>query len=276
MTSHGEHLLVSCDPESGHVYSFEWDSGNLRWVWPSGSGVSSGLIVVDGLVILVTLDNELVALDVAYGVEEWRTVGVAARRATRSTATPVVIDGDIMWGRQDGMLSRRVASTGEIVWETELPAAVSTDLLQHGGNVILGLVNGHMVRIDPADGNVLSDSDLGVMPTYRWLPVDNDHIVGMTGTGRMERLVMCVDATTLETIWTFETPDEIKFSNVQPALGWGAVLVATDEPALYAIDPTSGALKWKATVAHPPRTIKIVDDDLYIGTFSGTLSAYRK
>lgn len=276
MVRHDDRLFVAADPDEGHVYAIEWKTGDVIWSWPSGSGVSSDLMVVEGRVIVVTLVNELVALDAETGDELWRTEGVEGARAAPVTPTPVIVEGDIVWGSADGRLERRKVEDGEVVWDRQLEANVSMDLVLQTDDVILGVDDGRMLRIDPSDGRTMAEANLGAMPAYRWLPAGDNLLVGMTGVSGTERLVVGIDARTLEIKWLLEAPDGFAWTSAQPAVAWGSVLAGTGEPALFAIDPETGDIQWKADVEKSPRTIKVVGKDIYIGTFAGTLLAYRR
>jgi hypothetical protein len=276
MVRHEDQLLVPADPIGGHLYAFDEATGALNWKWPSQTGVSSDLLVVDDYVIAVTLANELVALDVYTGENVWTTDGAPDVRGIHPTSpTPVVVDNDLIWGRKDGWLSRRNVDTGEVLWMQDLTAEVSTDLLFHGGRVILGTSDGQLRAINPVDGTSLAATMFEMAPTYRWLPVDERLVVGMIGEGGSGRELVCVDAETLEVKWTLSAPSNNTWTTSQPTVARGLVLAGTDEPLLYGVDPESGKVTWTSDVEKSPRIIKVVDDRMYVGTFAGTLMAFR-
>jgi outer membrane protein assembly factor BamB len=65
---------------------------------------------------------------------------------------------------------------------------------------------------------------------------------------------------------------------VKTDLAWfdgAVVLVGSEEPALYALDPDSGQILWRAVTDHPPRTVSVDGDQMFVGTFGGMLNAYR-
>ncbi len=277
MVLHDDRLFVAADPVGGHIYSFDPISGERYWLWSAESGVSSDLMVVDNRLIAVTLDNELIALDVTTGELLWTSEGAGEiRGASPTTPSPVVFEGDLIWGRKDGVISRRNVATGEVIWSTLLGSEIGTDLFLHEGALILGLADGGLLRIDPADGERLAETEIGAVPTYRWLPAGKDLIVGMTGiVGNFRRLI-CLDSRTLDLKWSITAPEDHGWTSSQPTIAWGHILVGTNEPMLYAIDPESGETIWTVEVPKSPRTIKVVDDHIYIGTFGGTLLAYRR
>ncbi len=275
MTRHEGSLLVASDPIDGHIYSFNEKNGELRWKWASDSGVSSDLFVVDDRVIAVTLANELVALNVDDGQLLWETEpSYEDDRSIPITSSPVEWDGNLVFARADGRLSCHSINDGQTVWTTTLGASPSTDLVVVGEHVVCGLADGRLIRFDPANGSVLAEYALDVAPTYRWHVTNDNGLVGLTGVEGANRRLICVDGTTLKSRWSLSPPDGEVWTIAQPALAWDHVLVGSDLPALYAIDPANGNVRWSAYTEHPPRTLRVVDDHIYIGTFDGTLNAY--
>lgn len=275
MVRHQDGLFVAADPTNGLVYHFEAASGELRWYWDSVAGVSSDLFVHDDRLVVVTLFNELTALDVATGYELWRSEPVDASGLSPVTPTPVAIEDDLLFGRADGRLSLHTAESGTTIWTRDLGAGISTDLLRLEESVYLGLDDGRFLRVDPATGETEGYVALDFFPSYRWFATEPGVVVGMTGVDGSERHLIGIDPVSMEILWNLESPDERGWTIAQPGLGWESVLVGNREPALYAVDVSTGHIRWRAGLDHPPRTVKVVEDDLYIGSFDGMLSAYR-
>lgn len=276
MTRRDGSLFVAVDGAGGYVYAFDPLTGDVLWKWRSAAGVSSDLIVHGDTLALVTNDNRLTTLNVATGTLYWQTE--ATQQEGRDIApvkpTPVFLDGELIFGRPDGRVAGFRLSNPEPVWETWLKTGVTTDLVVSGDAVFLGTFDGHVYRIN-ASGSVVKQAQIGSTPTYRWMVID-DLLIGLTGISGADRELVALDALTLEQKWRLRSPGPKGWTTAQPAWGWDAVLVGDAEPALYAVDPRSGAIRWRAATDHPPRTVSADGDEVFIGSFDGTLDVYRR
>ena len=78
---HGEPLLLGdrviiptdSDPK-GHLYSFDIASGDLLWKVPFDQGVSATPLLIDGRVVAVSAEGEVVAVDPKNGSPIWHEV----------------------------------------------------------------------------------------------------------------------------------------------------------------------------------------------------------
>jgi outer membrane protein assembly factor BamB len=276
MNRYGGGLLVASDATEGHIYLFDEESGDVRWKWPSRSGVSSDLIVHGGRVVAVTFDDELVSLDARTGEELWRTEASEGQSDLPVTSSPVVWDDDLIFARADGRLSRHQSKSGQVLWTSETGAGASTDLVTFRDHVLCGLSDDRIIGFDPANGEIVAETFLEGTPYSRWFVVGDRDLVGLTGLEGPGRRLVCVDGSTLELRWTLAAPTDEAWTIAQPALAWGHILVGTNSPALYAVDPNTGEIAWRALTDASPRTVKVVDSDIYIGSFDGTLNAYRR
>jgi outer membrane protein assembly factor BamB len=268
-------LFVASDPTGGHIYRIDALTGHVVWKWRTEKGVTSDLLARDDRIVAVTVDNRLTELDPRTGELLWQSDAVQAQRFAPVTPTPVFLGDALVFGRADGRVSYHAMPQSAPLWETWLAAGVTTDLLVVDDAVVLGTADGTVYRIGP-EGQILREVKLDTMPTYRWMLAGGPVLVGMTGvTGPLRELV-ALDPVTLDALWSEATADPEGWTTAQPALGWGLVLVGNAEPALYAFEPMTGELRWRADTDHPPRTLTVDGDELFVGTFDGTLNVYRR
>jgi outer membrane protein assembly factor BamB len=217
-------LFVAADGIDGHVYRFDSRTGEVLWKWRSAAGVSSDLIVHEDTLVLVTNDNRLTTLDITTGAVYWQT---AATEESRDVApvkpTPTFLDDTLIFGRPDGRVAGYRLSSPEPVWETWLPAGVTTDLVVFRKAVILGTLDGHVYRLD-AGGHIVAEVQIGATPTYRWM-VNEGVLVGMTGIAGPDREFIALDPLTLDEAWRLRSPDRKGWTTAQPARAWDSVLV---------------------------------------------------
>ena len=72
-------------------------SGTEQWRFATGSGVSSSPAVADGVVFVGSWDGNLYAIDAASGTEQWRSA-----TGDRVSSSPAVADGVVFLGGGDG------------------------------------------------------------------------------------------------------------------------------------------------------------------------------
>ncbi|MEJ2721399.1 MAG: PQQ-binding-like beta-propeller repeat protein [bacterium] len=280
-TFHGElarrdsSLFIAVDGIGGNVYRFDSRTGDVVWKWRSNAGVSSDLVLRGDTLVLVTNDNRLTTLDAATGWVYWQTEAAEGSRSIAPVKpTPTFLNNELIFGRADGRVAGYHLSSSEPLWETWLPAGVTTDLVGSGDAVILGTLDGSVCRLD-TDGDIVGQVQIGATPTYRWMVIDG-FLIGLTKVAGADRELIALDANTLEQRWRLRSPHAKGWTTAQPAWGWGSVIVGDSEPALYAVDPRSGEIRWRAKTDHPPRTVSVDGNELFMGTFGGTLDVYKR
>jgi len=150
----GEDGAIFFGSWDNHVYALEPD-GELRWQYETGSAVNGSPVLVDGLVIVGSLDGFCYALDAATGEFVW-----AYLIDTEVQASPLYANGRVYFGGYDGTVHAVDAETGEGIWiaDTEsLPPLVKpTDLtriyaapvLASDGLILVGTGSGVLYAFD--------------------------------------------------------------------------------------------------------------------------------
>lgn len=105
----------------GEVYKLSAQTGELQWSFPAKSEVLTEVVVKDKLVYVLTANNSLYALDKQTGSQVW----LYARQDTsfmniRGGSKPIVKDGVLYAGFNDGAMVALNAFTGNVKWEKQL------------------------------------------------------------------------------------------------------------------------------------------------------------
>jgi outer membrane protein assembly factor BamB len=163
--------------------SIEWQrqlvAGPNDWAY----GVASTPALADGRLFVPTQYEFLFALDAGTGAEDWRhavgmsTVHPAHYQASAKTFTgSPVVTGEILWiGGGDGLLRALDASTGQMMWSTDLGAPILSGPVPAGFALYVGTWDGTMralvapeaIVVEPtppqgsADGDDASPGDGG-------------------------------------------------------------------------------------------------------------------
>jgi|GEM_PF-1430467 outer membrane protein assembly factor BamB len=139
------------------VYAVDAIDGTRRWATMYRGTNAAGPTAVTDEVVLATVGDELVGLDVATGIEQWSF--------DRSVQSGITVDGDTVYvvGRQDGSATLFALSVGDgsLGWAAPVDAetdpvtpVVAGDTVYAGGNALQAF--------DVASGETRWSADYGV------------------------------------------------------------------------------------------------------------------
>ena len=220
---------------------------------------TSSPAVYQGKVYFGSGDGGIYAVDAASGLLQWKF-----QTGNVVHGSPAVVNGIVYVGSFDSRLYALDAETGQQKWVFQggLDPAVHNQVgFQSSPAVVDGVVyigsrDAHVYAIDAITGNKKWD-----YPTSKsWVnttPAMRDGVV-YAGTSDSSRL-MALDAKTGRLRFNFDTKAYV-FSS--PALAGNTVYVGSHNGKLYAIDVTSGALRWSfQTDASKADPMKLLNPD---------------
>lgn len=152
-------------------------------------------------------------------------------------SSPVVKDGRVYVGSDDGGLYCLDVHTGERLWVFETELLIEAPPLVHAGGVYVGSHDFWFYAVDAASG------------ALRWKVEAGEKIVGgatvATGPGGRDlivfgshdALVYAIDAGTGETVWTFPTADRV---NATLAVEDNKIMFGGCDTAVYVVDGATG------------------------------------
>ncbi|HUG53942.1 MAG TPA: PQQ-binding-like beta-propeller repeat protein [Vicinamibacteria bacterium] len=210
------------------------------------------------------------------GRSGWRPLAAAARvrvlwRAAVGpvAASPVLTPDLVLVPAADGRLLFIDRERGRLLHVVPLGPSESSPALS-GGVLHVGTDDGTLVGIDVQTGAERYRARLGGLVRSSPLPVGDRVLVGVVDAKGGGALA-AVDARG-KTAWARKTG--AVFSS--PALGGGRVVCGSDDGALTAVDPATGALAWSAALGAKVRATPAVAGELaVVGTFDGLVKAVR-
>lgn len=166
--------LVVLPLSSGEIYGLRPENGQIVWednlsaVRRAGSLASisdiRGLPVIDqGVVYAVSFSGRMVALDQVSGQRIWQ-------REIGSAETPWPAGESIFALTSEQQLTALTRKGGEIRWVTSLPRFEDEDKevpmvwagpVLAGGRLVVVSSGGHMAEVNPQDGKILRQQELG-------------------------------------------------------------------------------------------------------------------
>ena len=116
-TVHGNNVLIgtgtvsSSDGSGGALHAIDLESNDPVWTFPAGGPVWSTPTVVNGVVLVGSLDHNVYAINIEDGSEKWRF-----RSGGAVTSGLAVADGRVVFGSFDSTLYALDVETGNLVW----------------------------------------------------------------------------------------------------------------------------------------------------------------
>lgn len=308
--------LFSADAE-GRVYALNPQSGQRIWRISTNSRVVSGPAVVDDLVIVGTLDAEVIALKRADGTPMWRAkvssevmaspagegriivvrtvdgfihalsaetgerIWITDRSVPnltlRGLSEPLIADGRVYVGMDNGRLLALNLDNGQPLWEqavavatgrTELDRLTDIDaaMLPGDRSVFAVSFGGELASLDAENGEVQWRRSI---KSYSGLAQINNLIVVTDDSG----VIWALDAQSGAAAWKQEGLLYRPLS--APAAFAGYVVIGDFEGYLHWLDPKDGSIIARSRAGSDPiRTAPVASENLlYVMNAGGRISA---
>jgi outer membrane protein assembly factor BamB len=268
----GDGLVIPTDAEpTGHLYSFDTASGELRWKVPFNSGVSATPLLIGDRLVVVSAQGDVAAIEPKSGKVHWRVRPVGILRASSYIPSPAYAGKRILVADNTNQILALDAKEGATLWRKTLSAQANTSLIVVGDNVVVGTADGFLNWIAMKSGNVKKRLQLGGIPYGT--PVSTGRLLlVLTSTGKSK--LVALDAVSGAIQWEQETPKE--WTTYRPLVTGSVVIVGNHEKDLCAFDVITGVRRWCRAVGQIPRGLGISQDGaLYVGSLSGVVQAFR-
>ncbi|MEP6633066.1 MAG: PQQ-binding-like beta-propeller repeat protein [Luteimonas sp.] len=220
----------------GHVYAFDAADGRVKWAFDAGARVRSTVAVAGALVVFGTMDGRVRALNRADGTSRWSF-------ATKGA-------------------SNKFDDVGNDTTSVFASPTIAGDI------VAVGARDGFLYGIDLKSGKqrwrTTHDGSSWILSTAY------DGKTLFVGSGSA-LLVQAADPRTGKEIWRAATRNAV-FGAV--TLAGNTVLFSDFGGTLYAVDKTSGAMRWQFPIGGRSLATPVTSDGVvYCGSDNGTLFA---
>jgi outer membrane assembly lipoprotein YfgL len=219
---------------NGSVVSLDAHTGAEQWRVTVGGPISAGVGSDGRFSAVVTRNNELVMLD--EGQLTWRF-----RLTSQVFTAPLVAGERVFVLGADRSLSAFDAKTGRKLWQQQRPGDALV-LRQAGvliavGNTLVAGLSGHLVGMNPLNGNVIWDAPVATPRGTN----DIERLVDLVGDISRESDVVCVRAfqTAVGCIDTARGTVNWKKSSV------GAVGLHGDDKQVYGVQADGHVMAWR-------------------------------
>jgi eukaryotic-like serine/threonine-protein kinase len=235
-----ERGIVYVGSGSGKMYALDEYTGAVRWTSDMASPIQSSAAIAKGLVFVGSRDGKLHALDAASGKQRWQLVTGPAlplpwghESGDAWTSSPTIAEDRLLFGGGDGVLYAVDPGTGAVKWQARTNGRIRSTPAVSDGRVFIGAFDGRVYCFD-------------------------------LGTGRP--------------LWRYETEGaKLKSGDygfdrrsIQSSAGVaeGIVFVGARDGFFYALDASTGALRWRSNheVSWVNSSPAVVDGTVYIGS----------
>ena len=273
----------------GNLYAMRASSGDLIWTQEFEAPASFPPAVSDGLVFLVTLDNQAWAVDTGSGRLRWNWQSTEATASTATGGTPAVSGDLVILPYPSGEVQAANHKSGEIVWAVTVGgargAAARSALRAISGAPV---IDGDTLYVANQAGKMASiDINTGIT---RWTATEGssnpawpegDSVFVVSDAAELVRL----EASSGKRIWSSPLPGDKSslfqrkkavYANFGPILAGQRLIVASGDGFIRFFDPVSGKLTASASVSGGAATGPIVASGrMYLVSAQGHLTAYQ-
>lgn len=218
----------------GELIMAQLDDRKIVWQQQFTSEILSKPAIADGFLVFNTVDGFLYGLDIKTGVQRWFYNRVVPVLTLRGSSTPVIVNGIVLSGFDNGKLIALTLEKGRVIWDTTIS-------LPSGSTEIERII------------------DINIEPVIR-----EDLIYIATFQGRLA----AVELTSGKIVWA---RDMSVFNDIK--VDAFRVYVTDANSKVWALDRKNGATLWQQD-ALLRRNISgpvLFHDQLVVGDFNGYL-----
>lgn len=270
--------LVIVGNTKGQLFALDQATGEQKWVAQLSGAIISPAHIQTGRVIVVANDGTVYAFDQETGQQAWTYKLSNASFSLRGQAAPVELDPRTIAvatstgyvyaiDSLSGMprMQRRVAVT-EGRSDIQRLIDVDGEPVVVGQYVVTNSYQGQVTVLDLASQRVIWSVDAG--SATRPEVYDNKVFVAQSN-GK----VAALDLSSGQVIWS---NDQLLNRQLSNAVMLGQYLVVGDlDGVLHLIDPNSGTIVGRSKTSGEVRTLRVIDNQLYVATRTGKLTVWQ-
>ena len=276
--SGGEGILVF-GTESGEVVALDQEKGKELWRTSVSSEVMAIAPITLGIVVVRTNDGNLFGLNADSGSQRWQAGRKTPALSLRGVSTPLVTQGIVFSGFDNGKLVALSQFEGRAAWESsvavprgrsELERMVDVDgvFTARDGIIYVATYQGRLAAISGRDGRVIWSRD---MSSFMGLTVDGNILYLSDDYSNL----WAVDRNTGATLWK---QPAMRLRNITaPAVLDRYVVVADYQGYLHWMDKYEGhfVARVRADDDGVVSNLLVVGDRLITLGKSGELSSWK-
>lgn len=273
----GEGIVVVAN-KKGQLFALDQATGQTKWQSQLSSAVLAPSLIQAGRVITLANDGTVFAHDISTGQQIWTYNLPKVDFSMRGTAAPVAVDPRtvlVAWANSyvyvidtvTGIpqLQRRV-SINDGRSDIQRLNDIDGEPVVAGRYLISTSYQGQLTAMDLASQQVIWSEDASSLRS----PVIFDNKVFVAQSSGQ---LTAYDITTGQQLWQNEQLLNRRLSN--PAVLGNQLVVGDLDGVLHLVDPNSGNLIGRAKTSGEVRSLRSVDQQLYVSSQKGTYSIWQ-
>ncbi|WP_298142108.1 outer membrane protein assembly factor BamB [uncultured Acinetobacter sp.] len=273
----GEGIVVVAN-KKGQLFALDQATGQTKWQSQLSSAVLAPSLIQAGRVITLANDGTVFAHDISTGQQIWTYNLPKVDFSMRGTAAPVAVDPRtvlVAWANSyvyvidtvTGIpqLQRRV-SINDGRSDIQRLNDIDGEPVVAGRYLISTSYQGQLTAMDLASQQVIWSEDASSLRS----PVIFDNKVFVAQSSGQ---LTAYDITTGQQLWQNEQLLNRRLSN--PAVLGNQLVVGDLDGVLHLVDPNSGNLIGRAKTSGEVRSLRTIDQQLYVSSQKGTYSIWQ-
>ncbi len=270
--------VVVVGNKKGQLFALDQATGEQKWTAQLSGAILSSSLIQSGRVITISNDDTVYAHDLATGQQVWTYNLPNVQFSLRGVATPVALDPrtvliassnayiyalDIISGVP--RMQRRVAvSDGRS--DIQRLNDLDGDPVVAGQFLVTTSYQGQVTVMDLASQQVVWSEDASSIQRPE---VFNNTVYVAQADGK----ITAYSLTTGEQLWQNDSLLNRQLSN--PVILGQDLVVGDLDGVLHLIDPATGQLIGRSKTSGEVRTLRVIDNQLYVATRKGALSIWQ-
>lgn len=265
---------------NANVHAIDLADGSEKWKVQASSEVLMPVVSDFGVAVLRSADGRVSALEPETGDERWSVSNTPPALTLNGYSRPLLLDGGVLVGLDDGRLLALELATGKLIWETVLSVPsgrteiermvdIDADIVIDNEGIYVANYQGRAARLEPGRGQIVWSSPLSV---GSGIALDDGGVIIIDEDDRILKL----DKATGSELWVNGSMRGRRLS--PPALSAeGDIVVGDLEGYLHVLDAANGEMLGRARPSKEPIVARplLVDDTLYVQAVNGIVAAYR-
>lgn len=270
--------LVIVGNQKGQLFALDQASGEQKWQAQLSGALLSPSLVQAGRVITLANDGTVFAHDLTTGQQVWAYKLQNAQFSLRGLASPVNLDGRTILVASSNAyvyaidalsgvprMQRRVAvNNGRS--DIQRLNDIDGDPVVAGRFMVTSSFQGQVTVTDLAAMQVVWSEDAS--SNKRPEVADNKVFVAKT-----DGKLVAYDLSTGQLVWENDSLLNRQLSN--PVMLGSDLVVGDLDGVLHLLDPNSGQLVGRSKTSGEVRSLRVIDNQLYVSTRKGALSVWQ-
>lgn len=262
------------------VHTLNPATGEDIWQARTSSEIVVPVVAAYGVAVVRSTDGRIVALEPADGSERWSVSNPPPALSLSGYSRPLLLDGGVLVGLDDGRLLALNMTTGKLIWESVLSVPsgrseierlvdIDADLVVDDEGIYVANYQGRVARLEPSKGQIVWSVPMSI---GSGIALDDSSLIVVDENDSVQKL----DKQNGQILWSNDTMTGRRLTAPE-FTSQGDILVGDVEGYLHVLSAEDGEAVGRTRLTDEPirsRPLK-VDDVIYVQSVDGVVAAYR-